>query len=180
MPPAQKSNAPPTGDSSGLGLIPVEDAHVDLVHGWFEAEHVRPWWGDPATNREELAWHRAAEGVNGCRIITDRGEPVGYIQWTDLWVWVPDLPYDLPKGTVDLDILIGEPTAMGRGLGPAAVAAVVAQVTADCNPPLFSMFTSAANERAMRAYEKIGFVRREGLVHDEFGESWLMTFDPRA
>ncbi|MGL5113882.1 MAG: GNAT family N-acetyltransferase [Beijerinckiaceae bacterium] len=74
----------------------------------------------------------------------------------------------LLDNAVDTDMRVGlsigilDPSALGQGYGPEAIRAVAAFAFEQLNLHRISMRVLAFNERAIRSYEKIGFVR-EGL-----------------
>lgn len=168
-----------------IGFIPVEPAHYPLLRQWLRMPHIRQWWGDPD---EELGFIRdMVEGRDTSRpfLIVQGNEPVGYIQhwfighhqnetWTREHPWLLELPSD----TVGVDLLIGHPEKLSRGIGSAALAAFVAglrkrgcvNVVIDPDPD---------NVRAVRAYAKAGFQPIPHL-HDRTGDVLIMQHDPNA
>ena len=74
-------------------------------------------------------------------------------------------------GAAGVDLLIGEPDAIGRGLGPAALSAFARSVVlADSRVTAVIATVEEANRRSWRAFEKAGFahardVVEEGLPH---------------
>lgn len=163
-----------------VALTPVEESHVPAVLDWFEAPHARRWWGDPRINAHELIWHRKAPSPSGCRMILADGAAVGYVQWTDLLAYFPDLPGELPAGTIDIDVLIGVAEMTGRGIGPRAIVETIDLILADGMPPLVTMFTQAGNDAAIRAYESIGFRKWEISGAPSNPSEWLMAIEPSA
>jgi len=169
-----------TDDNLVVSLAPVEDEHVPIVLAWFEAPHVRRWWGDPRVNASELIWHRKAGGGSGCRLICADGAPVGYVQWTEVGRYFGVERYGLPRETIDIDILIGDPAMTGRGIGSRAIARAVETICAAGPPPLISLVTAQDNARAIAAYERIGFVKRKVVEDSATGRAWVMTLAPAA
>ena len=79
----------------------------------------------------------------------------------------------LPPGSRGIDQFIGEPDMIGRGHGSAFVREHVDRLFAG-GVPAVGVDPDPENARAIRAYEKAGFVR--GPVQDtEWGLSLLMT-----
>ena len=64
-----------------------------------------------------------------------------------------------PKNRVELDIWMNSEANCGRGFGPDAIEALCSYLTANFGVRTFMMQPSARNPRAIRAYEKAGFVR---------------------
>lgn len=72
---------------------------------------------------------------------------------------------DPRHGSADLTIRIGERSLWGRGLGTEAVRALVAHGFNKLGLNRIALHVFADNERAIRAYERAGFVR-EGLMRE--------------
>jgi len=170
-------NVQGSADQPEVTLSPVDDDHVPTILGWFEAAHVRRWWGDPRVNASELIWHRKAGGGSGCRVICADGAPVGYLQWTELGRYFSEIPHGLPRDTVDIDILIGAAGMTGRGIGSRALELAVETILASSSPPLISLVTAQDNARAIAAYKKIGF-SRHGVIDEGTGPAVVMTLTP--
>lgn len=146
-----------------VSFRPVAIADLDLIAGWLAQPHVRQWWGEPET--EIAAIRDMVEGRDTTRpflILSDR-EPVGYIQvWrishfqTD--AWTDDNPWllALADGTVGVDMMIGAPDRIEKGLGPAVLSAFVAQLRDEGHERIV-IDPDPANTRAVRAFEKAGF-----------------------
>ena len=152
---------PETGPE--IGFRPLEAADYPLLRRWLEAPHIREWWGDP---EEELGHVRdMVEGRDTTRpfVILVDGLPAGYIQ---VWYlghhqnaeWVARNPWlaELPDDAVGVDLSLGEPGALSKGIGSAALAAFVAALRAEGHATIV-IDPDPANARAVRAYEKAGF-----------------------
>jgi RimJ/RimL family protein N-acetyltransferase len=142
---------------------PLVHDDLRLMRTWLERPHVREWWGDP---EEELGFIRdMIEGRDTTRpfIFSVDGEPAGYIQY---WFighhqnaqWIADHPWlaELPSDAVGVDLSIGEPDKLSRGIG-SAVLQRFAQSLADQGYRTIIIDPDPANGRAVRAYEKAGF-----------------------
>lgn len=153
-----------------ISFIPVVPEHYALLRTWLERPHMREWWGDPDT---ELGYIRdMVEGRDTTRpfIILSAGEPVGYIQY---WFighhqnqdWVRDHPWlaELSSDAVGVDLSIGEPEKISRGLGSAALTAFVAMLRTQGFEEII-IDPDPDNRRAVRAYEKAGFRTLPSLV----------------
>lgn len=137
-------------------LEPLDPAGRDLLRGWLRRPAVSRWWGD--TDDSFAAVTR--QPVTDQALISVAGRPVGYLLWRRLEpaeVAVAGLA-DLPSDHVDVDILIGEPEWMGRGVGPLALQLLLARLDGEgCSS--VGVGTDMANTRAVRAFEKAGFRR---------------------
>lgn len=97
--------------------------------------------------------------VEDCAVIETDGVPVGYMCWRtppEDELEAAGLT-DLPPGLVDIDVLIGDPELLGRGLGPRALELLLARLRADPLVRVAGVGTAVSNERAVRAFVKAGF-----------------------
>jgi len=133
------------------------DPELDLqrLRDWLRQPHVNRWWGDHPQQFEDPQWcSRETHAV----IVVD-GAPVGYLCWQRTpqdeleAAGLTDLPDDL----VDIDIMIGEPKAVGRGVGPRALGLLLDRFRSDPLVSSAGLATSVSNARAIRAFEKAGF-----------------------
>lgn len=129
-------------------------ADLPLLERWLRRPHVVRWWGTPDRHLTALAQR---SGDTHAVIIAD-GRPVGYLCWqrpsfSELEAaGLTDLPEDL----VDVDILIGEPELLGRGVGPRALDLLLATLHRE-GVEFAGLGTSTSNRLAIRAFEKAGF-----------------------
>ncbi len=137
-----------------VSLAPFQPEHLGLVAGWLRQPDVARWWGDAAVALAEIRAH--ADGAQA--IIEADGKPVGYLCWQTpsreelAAAGLAALPADL----VDIDIMIGDAEWLGRGVGPEALAQLVARLQVE-GVAMVGLGTATANRRALRAYEKAGF-----------------------
>ena len=168
------------------------DDYASFVR-WRNEPHVAEWWTtddeptpttfdrvveDYGPRTEDAAW------VTGCFILVgDR--PIGYTQF---YPWsgaaeegremgVPDV-----ENSYGLDIFIGEPDLVGRGLGSRAVALLSRHLFDAHDATVVALTTPVENVRAHRAYERAGFRKVKqtpdtDVVNGERRMSWLMVLD---
>jgi aminoglycoside 6'-N-acetyltransferase len=169
-----------------IGFAPVEPKHYPLLRTWLNAPHMLEWWGDP---EEEFGFIRdMVEGRDTTRpfLILLDGEPAGYIQYWFLGHhqnedWTKDNPWllELPSATVGVDLSIGDPERLSKGIGSAALKAFVALLRGFGHETII-IDPDPANVRAVRAYAKAGF-RPVPELEGRTGEDVLiMQFDPKA
>lgn len=132
------------------------DSDRGLLERWVRAPHVARWWGDPGAVLQEALDVRSAATQ---AIIEGDGVRVGYIQWQVAPRHELDAAglSEVADGTVDIDILIGEPDYLGRGVAPRALRLVTDRLRMNPGVPLVMLATSVANRSALRAFEKAGF-----------------------
>jgi len=131
----------------------VRDSHRLL--GWLAQPHVAKWWGDAAQAMQHV---RRCEPESHALIVANR-TPVGYLCWQEPPKQELEAAglTDLPRGLVDIDILIGEPDWLGRGVGSQALELLLARLRDSPFVAFAVLGTSASNTSAIRCYEKAGF-----------------------
>ena len=125
-----------------------------MLRIWLERPHVARWWGDAD---EALAAVREHPPARQALIVVD-SRPVGYLCWQD-----PDPEEfaaagltDLLADIVDVDVLIGEPDFVDRGIGPRALRLLLNRLQND-GVACVGLAAETDNPRALRAYAKAGF-----------------------
>jgi aminoglycoside 6'-N-acetyltransferase len=152
---------------------PLTEHDVPLVAEWLRRDHVAAWWREPV----EEAIEKRYAGIDGRRatrqfLIVVDGRPAGMIQtyrvadhpdWHEL-VQVDD-------DVAGVDLIIGEPDLVGRGLGP-QVLSQFARAVVFADPEINGIVAAVEepNRRSWRAFEKAGFrhvrdVEEDGLPH---------------
>jgi aminoglycoside 6'-N-acetyltransferase len=139
----------------------------DKLLRWLAQPHVAKWWGDPAR-----AMRHATEcAPESHALIVVDGTPAGYLCWQEPpreELEAADLS-DLPSGLVDIDILIGDATLLGQGVGTRALEALLARLRGDASVAFAGLGTSASNTNAIRCFEKAGFRLHREFQDPEWG-----------
>ncbi|MCW5610040.1 MAG: GNAT family N-acetyltransferase [Rubrivivax sp.] len=140
-----------------LRLRDVTSDDLALIGSWLQAEAVRRAWGDPEANLRLLREPPAAG--NGRAVVEAEGRAVGLVLWQQPTRAELDLAglTDIPTSVVDIDVLIGEPAAQGRGLGAAAIGLVAERALADPAVPCVMACVAPDNLASLRAFAKAGF-----------------------
>jgi RimJ/RimL family protein N-acetyltransferase len=146
-----------------ISFRPVTPHDYPLLRDWMNRPHMREWWGEP---EEELGFIvDMVEGRDTTRpfIIVLDGEPAGYIQYWHIGhhqneTWVKDNPWlmELPADAVGVDLSIGDPENLSKGVGSAALEAFTAKLRNDGFETII-IDPDPDNKRAVRAYEKAGY-----------------------
>lgn len=135
---------------------------LPLIERWLRAEHVRRYWGDPEENIRLL---RAAPAPGNWRAIIEAGgRKVGLVLWQHPTRRELDEAglFDVPESVIDIDIMIGEATETGRGLGSEAIRLVAECALADPSVPFVIAASSVENHASQRAFMRAGFrIERE-------------------
>jgi aminoglycoside 6'-N-acetyltransferase len=149
-----------------IELRPLERADLPLVRRWLQQPHVARWWLQDVTAEQQLQEY--ADRVTGrgdtattILIVVEQDDgqrPVGWCQWYR-WEDYPDEARELEAdpGDVGLDYALGEPAAIGRGLGTAMIAALVNEVRRHHPGCGFVVEPDAANAGSRRVLEHNGF-----------------------
>lgn len=151
---------------------PMTAADLPLVRGWLTKPHVRAWWGDP---REQFALVQddLDDPAMEQFIVTTAGRPFAYLQSYEPAAWPEGGLGEHPAGTRGIDQLIGEPHMIGRGHGSAFIRSFTNGLLR-AGAPRVVTDPDPENGRAVRAYEKAGFVR-DHLVDTPDGSALLMV-----
>jgi RimJ/RimL family protein N-acetyltransferase len=140
-----------------LRLRDVTNEDLPLIERWLHVEHVRGTWGDPTANLRLLR-EPPASGNRQAIIEADCHE-VGIVLWqhpTREELDVAGLA-DIPTSAIDIDIMIGEVDAQGRGFGSAAINRVAELALSDPTVPFLMACTRLDNLASQRAFAKAGF-----------------------
>ena len=160
-----------------LRLHDVTSDDLPLIEQWAQADHVRQYWGDPSENIRQL---RAAPGAGRWRaIIVADGRKVGLVLWqhpTREELDVAGLT-DIPESVIDIDIMIGERDAVGRGVGSAVLRLVAEKTLADPAVPLVIGCARSDNLASQRAFAKAGFRKDREFDDVPYGRHVLMVHD---
>jgi RimJ/RimL family protein N-acetyltransferase len=151
-------------DEELLAFRPMARDDLPRLRRWLAEPHVAEWWDTGAGTIE------AVEANDGDRvgrthpvqpwIVELGGRPVGFVQWyrvEDEAAWYPGV--EIPAGTVALDLAIGDPDLVGKGLGRRVVLEFVHHVLRPLAPESTEVWIdpNPRNERAVRAYRAVGF-----------------------
>lgn len=132
---------------------------------------MKRWWNDTDTLEETAARYgpalRGDEPTEHYAIVLD-GREVGMIETylaSDYPEW--NAVVRVGEGVAGVDLLIGEPELLGRGLGAEVLAAFVREVVfASPGTRACVAAVDEENRRSWRAFEKAGF-RHVGEVEEE-------------
>jgi aminoglycoside 6'-N-acetyltransferase len=132
---------------------------------WRNSPHVREWW-DPdepelteAAAVEELGLRGNGDEQTTSCMIEIAGEPVGFIQfypWEAEENYLAEIGLTLPPGSWGLDIFIGEPSLLSRGVGSRTVRLLSDHLFAAERATAVALITEADNLRAHAAYARAG------------------------
>lgn len=170
-----------------------DPADHDLMLRWRNQPHVAEWW-DTEDEPSPVALDRIVErygprtddsSMTTSCVIELAGLPIGYLQfypWGAYADEVQAMRLEMDAGAFGIDVFIGEPDLVDRGIGSRAVDLLSRHLLEERGAPQVAIVTAVDNRRAQRAYEKAGF-RKVGRVLDTDVRdgarvpSWLLVRD---
>ncbi|QOZ06241.1 GNAT family N-acetyltransferase [Bradyrhizobium sp. CCBAU 51765] len=152
---------------------PMTMADMPLIRRWLHESHVAEWWHDPETL--EFVGGDLAHPDLAQFIVSLGDRSFAYLQCYQIGQWHLSFGPQ-PVGTRGLDQFIGESDMLGCGHGSAFIRSFIDQLFAR-GVPRIVLDPNPANARAIRAYEKAGFVPQHVIVTPD-GPALLMTRDP--
>jgi aminoglycoside 6'-N-acetyltransferase len=143
-------------------LRPMVEADLGLVEAWLQEPHVARWWLHGSTLEAELAEFSttklAEPGGTSVLVVLLDDRPVGWLQW----YCYDDYPDEgaamgAAPGDLGIDYAIGDPTAVGRGIGTQMIAAAVSFLRTLRPGAGIMVDPDAANGASRRVLEHNGF-----------------------
>jgi aminoglycoside 6'-N-acetyltransferase len=156
---------------SEVKFIPLSPAHRDLLVNWTAQPHVKQWWSEADEDVDSFLEH-SDEHWPFIGHVDD--SPIAYIQsWRPSQN--PNYPWqnNMSPSTRGIDLFIGPPDKLGNGYGPLIVAEFSKKLFNE-GATRIVIDPDFRNERAIRAYTKVGFVR-----FDKTDDSLLMELYPQ-
>ena len=133
---------------SPLTLRPVEEADLDALVAIVQSPGVREWWGE-ADEPERLRENLIGDGGDFTTFVIELdGEIAG-------WLGVSE-ENEPEYRSAGLDISLA-PGQQDRGLGPEALRLAIRWLIDERGHHRFTIDPAAANGRAIKAYERVGF-----------------------
>jgi len=147
-----------------VSLRPMRPEEVKLIHAWANNPDVLPFWYGRIKSLAEIKSDYAADYFTDddpytgrCFAIEKEKIPIGMICYNRI---------DQDNRNVELDMMLGEKEYWNRGLGSDALRIFIRYLFSNFNLNRIWLGTYAYNQRALRAYEKVGF-KREGILRED-------------
>jgi aminoglycoside 6'-N-acetyltransferase len=154
-PPMTKLPDPPTLEGDGFRLRPATPADLPALGSLLAEPEVARWWVHGPLE-EAVAELLDADDDTVILVLEVDGAVAGQVQFSE--ELTPDYRH------AGIDLFVG--TAwQGRGLGPAAIRLVARHLFEVRGHHRLTIDPALANERAIRAYERVGF-RRVGVMRN--------------
>lgn len=160
-----------SANESTVALRLMTEHDLPMLHDWLNRPHIVEWWGgeEKRPTLEEVREHYLprvlAEEAVTPYIAMLNNEPIGYAQsYVALGSgdgWWED---ETDPGVRGIDQSLASPTQLNQGLGTKLVRALVELLFSD--PAVTKIQTDPApnNLRAIRCYEKAGFVQQKVIT----------------
>ena len=150
-----------------LKLRELTSKDYPLMLGWLSENHVKEWWNDGDDTVEKVALHyvERSEDVRRFILIEEKEgveKSIGYFHY-----------YFASDGEIGIDQFIGEKDYLGKGVGEKAIKSFVELIVREHSSKHIILDPSPENKRAIKCYEKVGFVHFE-IRKNENGESAYM------
>jgi AacA4 family aminoglycoside N(6')-acetyltransferase len=168
-----KPTTPPPAatNQSAITLRLMAERDLPMLHAWLNRPHVLEWWARETERRtfDEVRQHylpsaMALEGVTPYIALSD-GEPIGYAQSYVVFGrndgWWQD---ETDPGVRGIDQFLANPSQLNQGHGTRLVHALVDALFVDATVSKIQTDPHPSNQRAIRCYEKAGFVRVRSII----------------
>jgi aminoglycoside 6'-N-acetyltransferase len=129
-------------------LRPLAAADVDRLVAIIQSPGVREWWWEADDPERLRAGFREDAEMDSAFAIELDGELAGWLGFEE------ETDPGYLHASVDISL---DPRFQGEGLGPDAIRTVIRWLADERGHHRFSIDPSARNERAIRAYESVGF-----------------------
>ncbi len=156
----------PDIDPNLIAFRPLAEGDLRIMHEWLNRDHVAEWYGvggvrRPTPGQVEARYGPRIRGEEPTRsfLASYGGRPVGYIQTYLVDDYAENArDIELEPSTAGIDLFIGEPELVGRGLGAALLRKFLREIIfAERRVAACVICPSPDNARAIRCYEKAGF-----------------------
>ena len=153
---------------------PVTEKDLPMIAAWLAEPHVAQWWGDANEQFDLVSGDLDHPAMDQFIVVKDE-RLFGYLQCYQLSAWNTGFGPQ-PEGTRGIDQFIGEGDMIGRGHGSAFIRQFTGEQLQNGLPRIVTD-PDPENLRAVRAYEKAGFVR-DRMVETPDGPALLMVREP--
>jgi aminoglycoside 6'-N-acetyltransferase len=158
----------------GYVFRPMTAADLPMIRRWLETPDVVRWWGDPDEQYELVSGDLVHPDMDQFVVSLD-SRPFAYMQCYALSTWNQGFGVQ-PPSTRGIDQFIGDADMIGRGHGSNFIREFVDDRMRQGIPRIVTD-PDPVNLRAVRAYQKAGFVR-ERIVDTPDGPALLMVRNP--
>jgi aminoglycoside 6'-N-acetyltransferase len=143
-----RSDGPPTLTGDQLALRPVRGADADRLEAILREPAVAAWWVGYDTDAKRVVEEILEETDTVALVVEVDSEAIGLIQYEE-----ENTP-DYRHAAIDMFLATAW---QGRGLGPEALRLLARHLFEERGHHRLTIDPAAGNERAIRAYERVGF-----------------------
>ena len=160
-------------------FVPLAECHLKQLQLWLNLPHLQKWWRKGKLNLEEVR-EKYLPRIRGKKdacpfMVRVLEKDIGFIQYYEVPSgqkgWWPDDP---GENVIGIDLFIGEPGFLGRGLGHRIITGFIHYLSQDRVIREVRIDPHPDNHRAIRCYEKAGFSGRERIRTPD-GPAWMMV-----
>ena len=157
-------------------LVPLDRVHLARTRAWAnDADIARLMNREREVGEaEHEAWFESIRRREDCAFFAvESGEPAAHVG--NVWLWAIE-----PRHRkAELRVVIGEPSARGRGVGTEAIDLLCRHGFERLDLHRIYAFVLAINPPARRAFERAGFalegtLRDDRRTGDEFTDTWVL------
>jgi len=156
-------------------FIPFEESHLPLLINWLKQEHVKKYWKE-SENEDEVRdkyLRKLRKRYINPQVILFEHRAIGYIQSYEACKIGGGWWKKIGPDVFGIDQLIGDPELIGKGIGPKVIAKFIDKLKSQESVKEFIVDPDPLNKRAIRSFEKVGFVKSEVIVTPS-GKALLM------
>ncbi len=163
---------------------PMTEEHLELMTNWLNRAHLQKWWRKGLIDIDEVRQKYLPRiyGKDNAHpfLFFLNKEPLGFIQYYSVSDgdpnWWPDKP---GPGVLGIDQFIADEENLNRGTGTLMIIRFILLLMKDKSVREIRVDPNPDNARAIRCYEKVGFVRK-GLITTPDGRAIMMTLDRKS
>jgi RimJ/RimL family protein N-acetyltransferase len=146
----------------------LENSDFQILFAWLREPHVTEWWDDGDDTIEKVKSHYSRDMDTVFRFIlqSDSGNPIGYFQF-----------YLEQDNVVGIEQFIGDGSLLNMGVGTRAVKGFLEMILKNHYPKTIVVDPDPSNKRAIRCYQKAGFVFQEIKIGIDGQEAYIMKMD---
>jgi aminoglycoside 6'-N-acetyltransferase len=173
-------------ENEKLRIRKLKEEDASLLAKWLTDERVLEFYEGRDNPHDlekvnEVFYRKAERSITAC-LIEYQNEPIGYLQFYPSSIEDKEhYDYAIEEAVYGMDQFIGEPSYWNKGIGTELVSSVANFLIESGLATKVIMDPQARNERAIRCYEKCGFVKVKYLPEQELQEGvmqdcWLMEY----
>lgn len=162
-----------------ISFLPFKEIHLLSLREWLQKNHIKKVWQESEDQNELKEKYLVKHPRRGIKsfVIDLGGTVIGYIQYYnaykigDGW-WENEKP-----GTYGIDIMIGEESLLGQGLGTQIIKQFIEFLRSqEASVQSIIIDPEPENKRAIRSFEKAGFVK-QSVIKTPNGLAQLMRLE---